>query len=153
MQTGMLHLHNIMRWVVLIFMVLTLVKSFNNSQSFTAGHKRSALFLMISMDIQLLLGLYLYFVSAWGIKNIEAQGMGAVMKDTVGRFWAVEHITGMLISVILIHLGYAATKKDIADNAKLKKLFWFTLIAFIIIMVTIPWSFRAGVGRPLFPGM
>lgn len=153
MQVGLLHLHNIMRWVVIIFMIITLVRSFKGNRPFTSGDKKSALFLMISMDIQLLIGMYLYLVGAWGLKNIETQGMATLMKDTIGRFWAVEHITGMVISVILVHFGYAATKKDSSDASKFKKLFWYTLIAAIIIFVTIPWPFRAGIARPLFPGM
>lgn len=156
MQTGILHLHNIMRWVVLILLLVTIVKSasgMNGGKSFSSGDRKSALFLMISVDIQLLLGLYLYFTSAWGIKNIQNNGMGNVMKDSVGRFWAVEHIVGMLVAIILIHIGYSTVKKNIDDTAKFKKLFGFTLIAAIIIFATIPWPFRAGIARPLFPGM
>jgi hypothetical protein len=156
MQTGMLHLHNLLRWVVILFMLLTLIKSFSgmsNKKPFTGGDKKTALFLLISVDLQLLVGLYLYFTSAWGLKNIQNAGMGAVMKDTVGRFWAVEHIFGMLVAIALVHIGYSAVKKNIDDTAKFKKLFWFTLIAAIIVFATIPWPFRAGVGRAIFPGM
>ena len=156
MQTGILHLHNLMRWVVILFILLTLIKSaggLNGLKAFTAGDRKTALFLMISVDIQLLLGLYLYFAGAWGVKNIQNQGMGNVMKDSVSRFFAVEHLAGMLIGLVLIHIGYAAVKKNIADKAKFKKLFLFTLFAAIIMLASVPWPFREGIGRPLFPGM
>ncbi len=156
MQTGILHLHNIMRWVVILFVLINLVKSasgMSGNKSFTAGDKRNALFMMISVDIQLLLGLFLYFMGSWGIKNIQNQGMGNVMKDAVSRFFAVEHTLGMLAGLVLIHLGYAAVKKNIADTAKFKKLFWFTLFAAILMLISVPWPFREGLGRPLFPGM
>lgn len=156
MQTGLLHLHNIMRWVVIIFMLLTLIKSaggLNGLKAFTAGDKKTAMFMMISVDVQLLLGLALYFMGPWGIKNIQNQGMGNIMKDSVGRFFAVEHTLGMLIGLVLIHIAYASVKKNIPDAAKFKKLFLFTLIAAVAILISIPWPFRAGVGRPLFPGM
>ena len=156
MQTGILHLHNIFRWVILIFAVIVIVQSMSgmgSNKNFTKGHKRNALLLMISMDIQLLLGLFLYFAGAWGLKNIQNQGFGNVMKDSVSRFWAVEHLLGMLIALILIHIGYSATKKMIPDVAKFKKLFWCTLIALIAILISIPWPFREMIGRPLFPGM
>ncbi|HEY1031712.1 MAG TPA: hypothetical protein VGD89_08055 [Flavipsychrobacter sp.] len=156
MQQGLLHLHNFLRWFVLIFAIWTIFKTFSgmgSGRAFTKADKRPALFLMITCDIQLLLGLVLYTTGAWGIKNIQNQGMGAVMKDSVSRFWAVEHIAGMLIAVVLVHIGYAAIKKNIADSAKFKKVFWFTLIALLIIIATIPWPFREMIGRPLFPGM
>jgi len=156
MQTGILHLHNLMRWVVILFMLLTLIKSasgMGGNKTFTSGDRKTALFMMISVDIQLLLGLYLYFTGAWGIKNIQNQGMGNIMKDNVSRFFAIEHTIGMLIAIILVHIGYATIKKNINDKSKFSKLFWFTLIAVVITLIFIPWPFREGVGRPWFPGM
>lgn len=157
MQQGMLHLHNFLRWFILIFALWTMVKSasgMGGNKSFTKSDKRPALLLMITADIQLLLGLFLYFTGVWGIKNINNMGgMGAIMKDKVSRFWGVEHITGMLVAIILIHIGYAAIKKDIPDGSKFKKVFWYTFLALVIIIATIPWPFREGIGRALFPGM
>jgi hypothetical protein len=119
-------------------------------KAFGKTDKRMALFLLISADIQLVLGLLLYVTKGW----LDVVKSGAdIMANKMNRFFAVEHLTGMLIAIILIHIGYSAAKKNIADSAKFKKLFWFTLIAFILIMVTIPWPFREIVGRPLFPGM
>lgn len=124
------------------------------NKAFTKSDKRPALLLLITADIQLLIGLYLYFVGAWGIKNINNMGgMGAIMKDKASRFWGVEHITGMLVAIILIHIGYSVIKKDIADGSKFKKLFWYTFLALVVILATIPWPFRETVGRSLFPGM
>lgn len=156
MQQGMLHLHNFLRWFVIIFAIWTIVKTMSGlggNKPFTKAEKRPAMLLMIICDIQLLLGLFLYFTGAWGLKNIQNQGMGNVMKDSLSRFWAIEHITGMLIAIILIHIGYASVKKDIPDVAKFKKVFWMTLVAIIIILATIPWPFREAIARPLFPGM
>lgn len=156
MQQGLLHLHNLMRWVVLIFGLLTFFNSMSGMSSgktFTAGNKRNAMFFMISCDIQLLVGLALYFMGGLGIKSIQAMGMAEVMKNSYFRFFAIEHITGMLIAIIMVHIGYSATKKNITDSAKFKRLFWFTTIALLIMILTIPWPFREAVARPLFPGM
>jgi hypothetical protein len=156
MQQGLLHLHNFLRWFVIIFAIWTIIKTMGGlggNKPFTKSEKRPAMLLMIVCDIQLLLGLVLYFTGAWGIKNIQNQGMGPVMKDSMQRFWAVEHLAGMLIAIVLIHIGYASVKKTMPDGAKYKKVFWLTLVAFIIIFATIPWPFRAAIARPLFPGM
>ncbi len=153
MVQGLQHLHNLMRWVILILAVLTLVKSFSgmsNKKAFTAGDRKTALFLMISADVQLLLGLLLYMMKGW----MSSFSQGGVMANAASRFWAVEHIFGMVVALVLIHLGFSAAKKNMDDATKFKKLFWFTLIALVIILATIPWPFRVeGIGRPWFPGM
>lgn len=152
----MLHAHSFLRWIVLILALLTIIKSFSGMSSkkaFTAADKKMPLFFMISMDIQLLLGLILYFTGAWGIKNIQNQGMGEVMKDAAGRFFAIEHTVGMLLAIIFAHVAYAFAKKPIEDTAKFKKIFIFSLLSLVAILASIPWPFRELIGRPLFPGM
>jgi ammonia channel protein AmtB len=150
------HAHNFLRWVVLILALLAIVKSFSgmsSKKSFTPADKKTSLFFMISMDIQLLLGLVLYFTSAWGIKNIQNMGMGEVMKDTAGRFFAIEHTIGMLLAIIFAHVAYAFAKKPIEDRVKFKKIFIFSLLSLVVMLISIPWPFREAIGRSLFPGM
>jgi hypothetical protein len=107
---------------------------------------------MISAHIMLLLGLYQWIAGPWGLRNIQAIGFGEVMKNGIHRFWAVEHFAGMLIAIILITVGKGVGKKNIPDASKHKRAFWFFLIALFIIMLTVPWPFREGLGRPLLPG-
>lgn len=155
MQTGMLHLHSILRWLVLIVALWAIVKMASGrsgSKAFTASDKRPALFFLIIMDLQLLVGLYLYFTSpVWGWASIKNNGFGVVMKDAAMRFFAVEHLLGMLIALILVHAGYSATKKNIADQKKFNKAFWCFLIAFILILASIPWPFREALHRGWMP--
>lgn len=152
MLTGIQHLHNFLRWFVLFFAIWTIIKSMSGmggGKAFTKSDKRPAMLLMITADIQLLLGLVLYIGKDW----FKVLTSGGFMKLPAQRFWAMEHMLGMLVAIILIHIGYAAVKKDIPDTSKFKKVFWFTLIALVIIFATIPWPFREVIGRPLFPGM
>ncbi len=58
----------------------------------------------------------------------------------------------MLIAIVLITIGRSAAKKNIPDAAKFKRSFWFYLIALLIILATVPWPFRAGIGRPWLEG-
>ena len=117
---------------------------------FSAGDKKAGLFLMIAAHTTLLIGLYLYLAGPWGLANIRNLGFGAVMKDRVYRFFAVEHIFGMLVAIVLITIGRGVAKKNIPDAAKFRKSFWFFLVALVIILATVPWPFREGVGRPWF---
>lgn len=153
MQQGLLHLHNFMRWAVLVFAVLTLIKSMSGISSkreFLKSDRKMALFMMISADIQLLVGFSLYFMRGW----FDVLKGGAMnMADKYQRFWVIEHMAGMLIAIVLIHVAYSATKQDISDTKRFKKLFWLTLVALTVMFVTIPWPFRELIGRPWFPGM
>jgi hypothetical protein len=155
LYTGLLHLHNVMRWVILILLLVAIFKAFtgmNSRQAYNNGDKKVSLFLMISAHITLLIGLYQWIVGPWGLRNIQSLGFGEVMKNGIHRFWAIEHLTGMLIAIILITIGKGVGKKNIPDASKHKKAFWFFLIALFIILLTVPWPFREGIGRPLLPG-
>jgi hypothetical protein len=156
MYQGLLHLHNLLRWVILLLAVIAIVKAYTGMTSrkpFTNGDRKVGLFLMISAHLTFLIGLYQWVAGDWGLKSIQNLGMGDVMKNSVYRFWAIEHFIGMLIAIILITVGRGVSKKNISDKAKHTKTFWYYLVALIIILVTVPWPFREGIGRPLFPGM
>lgn len=154
MYTGMLHLHNLLRWVVLILLLVNIFKAFTGmtgNKPFTNGDKKTGLFLLISAHLQLLIGLYQWFTGPWGLKNIQNPGMGAVMGDPVNRFWAVEHFVGMLFGIILITLGRGIGKRNLPDTEKHKRTFWVYLIALIIIMAVIPWPFRENIAVRFSP--
>lgn len=155
MYQGLLYLHNLGRWVVIILLLVVIFKSLagmSGNKPFTNSDKKTALFLMISAHIMLLIGLYQWFAGPWGFQNIRALGMQTVMHDNVLRFWDVEHITGMITGIILITIGRGSARKNISDKAKHTRSFWFYFAAFIIIVASVPWPFRE-VARPLFPGM
>ncbi len=155
MYTGLLHLHSVLRWVILILLLVAIYKSFaDRNKAFTAGHRKTGLFLMICADIMLLLGLYQWVTGPWGLKSIQTNGMSVVMKNASFRFFAIEHLVGMLIAIILIHVGYSYAKKDVPDSVRHKRAVLFYGLALLIILIMIPWPFRAvGAGRTWFPGM
>jgi len=147
----LLLLHSILRWVILFLLIAAIVKSYNgmsSGRSFSEGDRKVSLFLMISAHTTLLLGLVLWFFGAFGLSLVEDNGMGVVMKNAVMRYWVVEHFVGMLIAIVLITIGRGVAKKSIPDGAKFKRAFWLFLVALIIILATVPWPFRTGVGRP-----
>ncbi|HTE23988.1 hypothetical protein [Flavitalea sp.] len=148
MYTGLLHLHNILRWVILILLIVSIIQSYSTKSGKPgSGINKSSLFLLIAAHTTLLIGLYQYFTGAWGFKAIQENGMSEVMKNSALRFWAVEHITGMLIAIVLITIARGKVKKSLYSTA-----FWLYIVALIFILVTIPWPGREGIGRPLFPG-
>lgn len=141
MNTGLLHLHNLLRWIILILLIVNIVKTFSGNKSL--GLSKA---LLISAHTTLLIGLYQYFTGSFGFKLFQQAG---VMKNAVTRFWAVEHITGMIVAIALITIGHISLKKT--GNAKKTGILY--LVALIIILAVIPWPFREGIGRAIFPGM
>jgi len=149
MYIGLLHLHSFLRWVIIVLAVVAIYRSYAGMKAgkvFSAGDKKTGLFLMIAAHTTLLVGLYLWIAGPWGLANIRNLGFGDVMKDKVYRFFAVEHIFGMLVAIVLITIGRGVAKKNIPDAAKFKRSFWLFLVALIIILATIPWPFREGIG-------
>jgi len=154
MYQGLLHTHNLLRWVILILLLVNIFRHMTAlNKPFNATDRKLGLFLLISAHITLLVGLYQWYAGAWGYQLISNNGFGVVMKDSVYRFWAVEHPLGMLIAIILITIGRGQAKKSIPDPSKHKKSLVFFFLSLLVILVTVPWPFREGIARPWFPGM
>jgi uncharacterized membrane protein YozB (DUF420 family) len=155
MYNGLLQLHSVLRWIILILLLAAIYKSFaDRSGAFTSTHKKLGLFLMISCDIMLLLGSYQWITGPLGLKNIQAIGMKEVMTNSYYRFYGIEHITAMVIAIILVHVGKSYAKKNIPDATKHQRTVLFFALALLIILISIPWPFRmVGEGRHWFRGM
>lgn len=141
----MRHVHSVGRWIVLLLLLFAIFNSLiAGSRPFIRSDNRLGLLLTIFSDIMLLVGIYLYVVGPVGYKSIEAVGgMGAVMKNPTARFYAIEHMVGMLIAVVLIHIGKAQGRKAMSDRAKHRRTMIFYFLALLIILISIPWPFRA----------
>jgi len=139
MHSLLLLFHSTIRYFIIIFLVLIVVRSFsgwNNKKEYTSMDEKLSLWLFMLTHTQLLLGLILYFVSPVVIFS------GASMKDSVARYWLVEHNTMMLIAIVLITVGRISSKKLTDGVAKHKRHFIYNLLALIIIFVAIAMSGR-----------
>ena len=150
MQT-ILVLHNILRWAILLFGIWTLLNALSGVMSkrpYSLNDNRSNLFFMISCDIQLLLGLVLYFSNSWF--DTLKSGMAQAMKVPMLRFFTIEHSLMMIIAWILVHVGRTSVKRATTDAAKHKKMLLYFGLALLLILASIPWPFRTEIARPLF---
>ncbi|MEQ8910509.1 MAG: hypothetical protein RIC95_15040 [Vicingaceae bacterium] len=144
MYTGLLHLHNLLRYAVVILLILAVVKSFVGwfgKKEYTAGDNKVSLFLLISAHLQLVIGLVLYFVSP--IVSSALDGFPETMKEPVLRFWGMEHIASMLIGIAIITLGRIMAKKGKNDGAKFRRQAIYFLLAMVLIFSAIPWPWSA----------
>lgn len=137
MLTGLVHAHSGFRWIVLILLIaatfMALLKWRSNAP-YTDGGRKLNLFTMISMHIQLLLGLALFVMSD---KVNFSQ-----MKDAMYRFFSVEHTTMMFIAIVLVTIGHSKSKKTLDEAKKHKTIFLFYGIALVLVLLGIPWPFR-----------
>ncbi len=150
MQPYLLYFHSIIRYFILLFAVVVVVQSLvgmMGKKKFVKSNKQGALVLLIFCDLQILLGLFLYFLKGWASVLVS----GAAMASPYNRFWSVEHGFGMMVAIVLVHIGYSATKKNMDDDRKFKRLFWCSFVALVIFVATIPWSGKQVVGRPNIP--
>jgi len=144
------HAHSGLRWLVLIFIVVSIVNALmkrGKNTEYTKGDKMPVLLGLIFTHVQLLIGLVLYFITQ---KFSLANGMGALMKDSVGRFYAVEHLTVMILAVVLITIGYSKSKRQEISAQKHTTVLRFYGIALLLILVSIPWPFREALGGGWF---
>jgi hypothetical protein len=155
MQTGLLHLHNLLRWIILILLLVSIFKAYSGWQSkkaFVPGDKKVWLFTMIAAHTTLLLGLYQVAFGRFGFVTTSLPEGTSVMKDKFFRFYWIEHPVGMLIAIVLITLGHGMAKKSVSDETKYKKAFYYFLIALIVILASVPWPFRdEAIRRGLMP--
>lgn len=140
------HAHSGLRWLVLLFLILAIVnaaRKWNGVPAFSDKDKKLNLFALIFTHVQFILGLILYFISPKVIFTAET------MSNRVMRYFAVEHITTMLIAIALITIGYSRAKRHATDLKKFRATFWFYLIGLIVLLMGIPWPFM-GLGTGWF---
>jgi len=142
MYSGILVLHNTLRWVLLLSLAVTLFKylaGWLGNKSWNKTDNVLGIVFTSLMDLQLLIGLALYFFLS-PVTKLAMSDFGAAMKDADLRFYAVEHFSMMLIAVVLVHIGRAKSKKAKSDIAKFRIASIFFLVALIIILAAIPWG-------------
>lgn len=153
MHTGLLHLHNALRWVILFAGIAAVVRAQLGVSGNTPYRRLPGLIFVTSLHLQLTLGLVLYVGTSPVVKNFLA-APGAAMKDAQLRFFGVEHLAMMVAAVVVATIGSAKARRGANDLAKNKAARTFFAVALVLLVAGIPWPFRGnGVGRPLFPGM
>jgi hypothetical protein len=152
MYTTVLALHSWIRWFALIAVVGTTLAAIRGK---VAGPDsladRWGMISMMLLDLQLLLGLLLYFVLSPNTAAIM-EHFGAAMKDPALRFWAVEHTASMFVAIALAHVGRVLARKAATPAAKRMRLLICFGLATLLILVGMPWPGRPG-GRALFRGL
>jgi hypothetical protein len=133
----LIHAHSGLRYVVLALLLAAIYTAFSNKSVPNAPYSKIYLWAMIATHTQLLIGFILYFMSP--------KVNFSMMSESFYRFYNVEHITGMIIAIVLVTIGHRQAK-----NLNHGKVFAYYGIALLIILASIPWPFRAALGGSWF---
>jgi hypothetical protein len=110
---------------------------FFSKKEYGAKDMRLALFTLITMHLQLLIGLVLWFASPRGMGALSEENL---MSDSAIRAAAIEHPLLMIIAVVLITIGYSKHKKQRLSTPKFKKLAIFYTLGLLAVLAIIPWG-------------
>jgi hypothetical protein len=131
-----------MRWVVIILAILALVRAYLGwlgNRPWTEQDRRVGSFFAMSIDIQLLLGLLLYFFLS-PLTRQALQDFGAAMSNSGLRFFGLEHVFYLIVAVVLAHLGSVFSRRAKTDTSKHRTAAIFYTLAVLVILIAIPWS-------------
>jgi heme A synthase len=149
MYTIVLILHSWIRWFALIAVFGVLFAAIRGKvQGSQSIADRWGLFAMLALDLQMLLGLLLYFVVSPNMAEIRAH-FGEAMQNPQLRFWAVEHLTAMIVAVVVAHVGRVLARKAKTTDSKRRRLLACFGVVTVALLLGTPWPGMPA-GRPLF---
>jgi hypothetical protein len=145
-----LTIHSWMRWAALLLGAAATVNSFFNRRENPArgGRSRWDTFFMMAVDLQVLLGLFLYF----GLSPSTTEGMNdfhAALHIPALRFWTFTHIATMFGAVVLVRVGRVLAMSAPTPEARRTRRGVAFALALVAMIAGIPWP-GTTVGRPLF---
>lgn len=134
--------HNLLRWVILILGLWTLtraVQGWSGKMDYRELDRRAGTLYTIALDIQLLVGLLLFFAASPLTKSALQDFSSAMESDTI-RFFVLEHTPFMLLGWAFAHVGNAVAKRaDTGSGKHRRAAIWFGL-SLLVTVLAIPWS-------------
>ncbi|TGK36598.1 hypothetical protein [Leptospira andrefontaineae] len=149
MYSYLLIFHSFTRWIVLFLLLFTLgrcIRGLVFKKNFEKWDNLGRILLIAFSHFQLIIGFFLYFKSPI-VQSFFHDPSGSLQVSDI-RFFAIIHISVMILSVIFLTIGSAISKRKKEDYEKFKSLFIWILISIILICIAIPWPFSPFAHRP-----
>lgn len=140
-------LHNIARWGIVILGFIAIVRAFSGwlgKKAYTSADNRTGMLYSMVFDIQILLGIILYFSKGWfGVLTAD---FGAAMGAGT-RFFAIEHLLMMILAAAAAHIGRSQARKAAEAVQKHRRAALWYFLSFVLMLAAVPWPFMAN-ARP-----
>jgi len=137
----MLRAHSDLRWLVLLAGLVSVAIAFlgwKNKSAWTKAARIAGAAYVGLFDLQFLIGLLLYCIDP--VIRTFWESPADHMKDWNYRFFAIEHITFMVLALALAHLGSILARKATTDEARYSRLFFFHVGSYILVLAGLPWA-------------
>lgn len=146
--------HSYLRWLVLAAALVALIRAvigLARRRPWTAADATAARVFVASLDVQLLVGLILY-VALSPFTMVAWSDPGAAMREAPLRFMMIEHPFGMLIALVLAHIGAGRVRRtqDLVRRHRTALIFFGLALA--VTLISTPWPGMPA-GRPLLRGI
>lgn len=148
---NVLTIHSLFRWLVLVSLLTSVGRAwyaYKRGFAFSSADNKLRHYTATICHIQLLLGFWLYFTSP--VVSHFLNNFGEAVHQREMRFFGMEHITVMVIAILIITMGSMKAKRKKTDREKFGTMFKWYGIGLILILTSIPWSFSPLTSRPLF---
>lgn len=136
--------HSGWRYLVIILLLVAFINAlmgYSGRKPYTEGNRKLNVFTLISAHIQLLLGLAIYFMHDW---------YKADSSNAIARYWKMEHVSMMIVAIILITVGNSRSKKVEGAALKHRTIFMYFGLALLLITGAIFAMVKADPSRHLF---
>lgn len=144
MYEAILSAHNWVRWPIILAGLFALHVTYHSygTATFSRQVRRAGSIFVGLLDLQLLIGIVLAFVSP--IVKLGMQDMAETMSNRASRFITLEHEVLLVLAIIFGHIGSARIKRIQLDSYVRRQSFLWYGLALLLVLIAIPWS------RPLF---
>lgn len=120
--------------LLLIIAVVNAIFGLVSKKEFTPKDRKIGLFGLIGIHIQLLVGMFLYFLSPIGFSSFGQ------MSNPELRLTSLEHPLINIIAIVLITIGWVKHKKTTTSESKFKAFSIFYGLGLLLILSRIPWK-------------
>jgi len=121
---------NFFTFLIILMAILNSIYGKVFSKNFVIKDLRISLFALIFSHIQLFISLILYFVSP-RFQKWSDLGMG-VIENSETRLYLIERPIAIIISIMLITIGWSLHKKQVDSSKKFLRIGLFYGIGFVI---------------------
>lgn len=141
MYPVILFVHSWLRWLVLgacLVVVFCSARGFFRGLPWSRRDTKASEALVRLADLQFTLGLLLYLWLSPIVRSAFAD-MAVAMRSAPLRFFAVEHITAMVLGVAFLHIGHVRSRRAQVDTRRHRNMLLGSGGLLLMALAGIPW--------------